>query len=219
MKQYFIAGTDTAVGKTHVAVGLLQKFNQQGYTTIALKPVSAGGSDFNGVLRNEDAVLLQHAASVKMSDKDINPIFLPAAVSPNIAAVQCNYTLTANDIINASQKTLNLAADRAVIEGAGGWLVPLNDRETMADVVAAMSWPVILVVGLRLGCLNHTLLTYQAIRNAGVDCVAWVANCITPEMPAQAENIETLKKKLACPLLGVVNYQQPAAEVLDLQYL
>ena len=203
-KVLFITGTDTDVGKTVVACGLLSALNQLGFTTAALKPVAAGAERIGGTLINSDAQHLQHCASVSLPYEVVNPCVFPDAVAPHIAAKNRGQVLTVAKLKEASQGALRANANYLVVEGAGGWLVPLNEQETLADFAAAITAEVILVVGLKLGCINHALLSEQAVRASGLKVVGWVANHISPAMPESAANIEALRVHLAVPLLGEV---------------
>lgn len=200
MKKYFIAGTDTDIGKTYVSIKLLNEFNQLGLKTIGIKPVATGA--INGY--NQDALLLQQYSSIKLDYSLINPFAFAPAVSPNIAAPD----ITVDKIYNALQKTLTVKADIYIIEGVGGWFSPLNLQETMADLVKKIEdIEVVLVVGIKLGCLNHSLLTYKAIRDANVPIAGWVANIINPQCQAINENIATITAYIDEPCLRVMQYE------------
>jgi len=200
---FFITGTDTAVGKTLVANALIKLANDRGLSTRGLKPVAAGCYLRDGLQVNEDAWDLMHIASVKSDYKTVNPAALREPMAPHIAAEREGVRLDANALVEHCAALLP-TADFTVIEGAGGWLVPLNEAETMADIAIKLNTPVILVVGLRLGCINHALLTAAAVRSAGLKMAGWVANCIDPEMAVPKENIAALKERLGPPLLGVI---------------
>ncbi len=202
-KQFFIAGTDTNVGKTLIAAGLLLVAKQQGLRTLALKPVAAGCEKTDAGLRNDDALLLQTVMTESLIYDQINPIALHAAIAPHIAAAQEKRVLSADRIAGFCRGSLP-QADFALVEGAGGWRVPLNPRETMADLARILQLPVILVVGVRLGCINHALLTVEAIRNDGLPLAGWVANCVDADMPVLQENIDSLAARIPAPCLGVV---------------
>ncbi|KPJ67078.1 MAG: hypothetical protein AMJ43_05920 [Coxiella sp. DG_40] len=195
-KRFFIAGTDTGVGKTYIACKLLESFNQQGLSTVACKPVASGCETTKQGLKNEDALHLMQTASIKLPYHEVNPIALQPPIAPHIAAEQINEEITVEKLINMCQPVLNCKADVLVIEGIGGWYVPLNDNETMADFVKALDLSVILVVAIRLGCLNHALLTYHAIRACDVEFHGWVANRIDSDMLAAEENVKTLSNWL-----------------------
>lgn len=211
-KAFFIAGTDTDVGKTLVAAGLLVAAKKRGLSTAALKPVAAGCEKTDAGLRNADALLLQSVITQPFVYEQINPIALQSAIAPHIAALQEKRVLSADRIVGFCRGSLN-QADLTLIEGAGGWRVPLNPRETLADVAKMLQLPVILVVGVRLGCINHALLTLEAIRNDGLPLAGWVANCIDANMPVLEENIRSLAERIPAPCLGVVPWLENAEPV------
>lgn len=202
-KQFFIAGTDTNVGKTLVAAGLLLAAKKHGLRTAAIKPVAAGCEKTEAGLRNDDALLLQSVITESLVYEQINPIALQAAIAPHIAAQQEKRVLSADRIAGFCRGSLR-QADFTLVEGAGGWRVPLNPRETMADLARILQLPVILVVGVRLGCINHALLTVEAIRSDGLPLAGWVANCVDADMPVRQENIDSLRERIPAPCLGVV---------------
>lgn len=202
---YFVTGTDTGIGKTLIATALLHKAGESGLTTLGLKPVAAGGIDKAGEFVNEDAWQLKELSSSQPAYADVNPVALRAGIAPHIAAVQENRKL---DIAELARHCRDLASTNefSVVEGAGGWCVPLTEHETMVDLAVAIGFPVILVVGVRLGCINHTLLSVAAIEASGLSLAGWVANQVDPDMPAVDENIQTLRERLAAPLLGRIPY-------------
>lgn len=202
-KQFFITGTDTNVGKTLIAAGLLLVAKNQGLRTAALKPVAAGCEKTDAGLRNEDALLLQSVITEPLVYEQINPIALQAAIAPHIAAQHEKRVLSADRIAGFCRGSL-MQADFTLVEGAGGWRVPLNPRETMADLARILQTPVILVVGVRLGCINHALLTIDSIRTDGLQLAGWVANCVDADMPALQENIDSLRDRIPAPCLGIV---------------
>jgi dethiobiotin synthetase len=211
------------VGKTLIAAGLLQAAAAQGLTTAALKPVAAGCEQTEQGLRNSDALLLQSVVTQAIDYEQVNPIALKAAVAPHIAAHYEKRSLTVSRLVGFCRSVLP-TAQFSVIEGAGGWRVPLNARETMADLARELQLPVVLVVGVRLGCINHALLTVEAIKRDGLPLAGWVANCVDPHMPALAENIHSLAERIAAPCLGVVPWLDAptpaaAAAVLDVKLL
>ncbi len=202
---FFITGTDTDVGKTWIALGLLRAFAAAGYRTATMKPVACGVVETAEGLRNEDALLLQRQAGLLLDYAEINPYLFHAPIAPHLAAQDAGRCIDLSHI-KALYDTVAQRADVVVVEGAGGWLVPLNENETSADLVQRLGLPVILVVGLRLGCLNHTLLTVESIARHRVRLAGWVANCITANIPQQARNIETLQARISAPLLGTIPY-------------
>ena len=206
MPNFFITGTDTNIGKTTVACALLQAANEQGLSTLGIKPIASGCEQTPEGLRNSDALLLQHYSSLKLPYQEVNPVALLEPLSPHLAAKQAGRRLTANQLVGYTRATLTHRPQFCVIEGAGGWRVPISDREMLSSVAKELKIPVILVVGMRLGCLNHALLTAEAIVKDGLRLAGWVANCIDTHMAAFDENIATLKQILPAPCLGVLPY-------------
>ena len=205
---YFVTGTDTGVGKTLVACALLHTYAAQGQRVVGMKPVAAG-VDEDGL--NADVKQLRAASNILARSELINPytFLLPAA--PHIAAQHEGVQIDLAAIV-AAYHELAAQADVVIVEGVGGFKVPLNEHEDSADMARQLGLPVILVVGLRLGCLNHALLTLSAIQASGLICAGWVANTVEAAMLGVAENIEALTQRIHAPLLGVVPYQaQPAA--------
>ena len=197
---WFVAGTDTEIGKTFVACALLHALRNQGFSTIGMKPVAAG-TDENG--RNDDVEALLAAASVKAPRELINPYLFAPAIAPHIAAVEENRPIDIERIAQ-SFAALRPLADALVVEGVGGFCVPLGPRIDAADLAQRLALPVILVVGMRLGCINHALLSAQAIEARGLTLAGWVANRIDSQMARFDENLESLKERLTAPLLGVI---------------
>jgi len=204
MIKLFVTGTDTHVGKTYTSVGLLKAFQRLNYTAMGLKPVATGAQFINGQLINEDGLALQQASSIKLPYGNINPYVFEPAIAPHIAAHKIGKTLTLAAIEACLKNAFSVNADVYVIEGAGGWSVPLNDDELLSDLAFRLNCGVILVVAMKLGALNHALLTAAAIKNKGLALVGWVANCLEPNLPVLKENIETLHSRLNSPCLGVL---------------
>ncbi len=202
--RFFITGTDTEVGKTFIACAILQKAKTQGLSTAALKPLAAGCELINGQQRNEDALNLMEFSTVRMPYQTVNPIALSEPVAPHIAAAREGKQLQAARLEGFVRGAFTTPADFWLVEGAGGWFVPLNQRETLADLAMALQLPVILVVSIRLGCINHALLTVAAIKNSGLPLAGWVANGTVDDTPALQENIDTLRALIPAPLLGSV---------------
>jgi dethiobiotin synthetase len=200
---WFIAGTDTGVGKTLVAVALTRALVSRGLRVAVMKPVAAGAVDTPQGPRNDDALELLAAANVAAAYEDVNPCLLPTPASPHLAARHAGLSIRHEPILRAQHK-LAATSDCLVVEGAGGWLAPISAMETMANLAEKMDLPVILVVGLRLGCLNHALLTREAIRSQGVSFAGWIANRMPVEMPFANENIDTLSARFGMAPLGVV---------------
>lgn len=204
---YFITGTDTEVGKTWCTLGLMVSLQQQGKTVVAMKPVASGCEPTAAGLRNDDALRLQAQASFPLPYDSVNPYAFEPAIAPHIAAVQSNRRIDIQTIKNNVDR-LKQHADLVVVEGVGGWRVPLNEAESVADLANALDLPVILVVGLKLGCINHALLSAEAIRAAGCELYGWIANTVSPDMAAAEQNIQAVATRIGAPLLGVVPYQQ-----------
>ncbi len=200
---FFITGTDTGVGKTLIATALMQRYAESGHKVVGMKPVAAGAELCDGRLLNEDVAQMLKAANVEAPLALLNPYVFEQPVAPHIAASQAGVVISI-DKIKAAFADLGELADVVVVEGAGGFLVPLNDREDMADLTAALGLPVIMVVGMRLGCLNHALLTAAAIQARGLQLAGWVANCLDSRMANLDENLLSLELRLQVPCLGVV---------------
>lgn len=207
MRRYFVTGTDTDAGKTLITGAMLHKAKQQGLRSVGLKPVAAGCELQDGQWCNDDALTLMACMSESLSYHQVNPVALPEPIAPHIAAVKNHQHLTISVLAEQLQPGLSQPADLLLVEGAGGWLVPLNDRQYLSDLCQPLQLDVILVIGLKLGCINHALLTVQAIEQAGLKLVGWVGNQVK-EMPMseQDANLETLSKTLSAPCLGVVPY-------------
>ena len=204
LKWFFVSGTDTDVGKTLIATGLLQLAKQRGFRTAAVKPVAAGCILTEGLLRNSDALQLQGACSYSLSYQQVNPIALRSPIAPHIAAEEEGVSFSAADLTQHCLTLTDLPIDVVFVEGAGGWRVPIGIEQTMSDVAVGLRCQVILVVGMRLGCLNHALLTREAILKDGLALAGWVANLLEPEMPRLKENIATLSELFEEPCLGMV---------------
>jgi dethiobiotin synthetase len=218
-RSLFVTGTDTGVGKTLVSAALLHRLARRYPRVVGMKPVAAGLLRQGDAWVNEDVLALRAASTVAVPPELDNPVALPDALSPHLAAARAGRRISVASLHAAQQALLGLA-DVVLVEGAGGWRVPLNDDETLADLAIAMAAPVVLVVGLRLGCLNHALLTAQAIRADGLPLAGWVANHIDPDMRCVAENIAALRQRLGAPLLGVVPWlarPRPDARGIELQ--
>jgi dethiobiotin synthetase len=209
-KGLFIAGTDTGVGKTMVAVALTRALVARGLRVAVMKPVAAGVIDTPEGPRNEDALALAAASNVEASYDDVNPWLLATPASPHLAARHAGVVIRHEPIL-AAQRRLTSISDLLLAEGAGGWLAPISAIETMGDVAEKMALPVVLVVGLRLGCLNHALLTREAIRSQGVPFAGWIANKMHVEMPLADANIDTLASRFGVGPMGTVPSGIPGA--------
>ena len=209
----FVTGTDTDSGKTYISAALLRHFAKQSLRVVGMKPVASGADKTEHGWHNQDVMQLREASNVQADSQWINPYCFAPAIAPHIAAQQAGIEIHFAPILEAFQQ-LCQQADVVVVEGAGGWLVPLNDKQTMADLAQALQIPVLLVVRMRLGCINHALLSVHAIQQSGLPLLGWVANCIDEEMPVLAQNIATLKSMINAPCLAVVGkHQTPKFEL------
>lgn len=217
---YFVTGTDTGVGKTLIAAALMHGFALAGGRVAGMKPVAAGAELVDGRWLNEDVAQLQAAANVDAPLSMINPYVFAPPIAPHVAAREAGVELAIEPML-AAFNGLQALADTLVVEGAGGFLVPLNDRQDMGDLAVAFGLPVILVVGMRLGCINHALLTVTAIKARGLMLAGWVANVVDADMPCLEENLASLRQRIEAPCLGMVprlasvSFRQ-AAEYLQL---
>lgn len=204
-KGYFVTGTDTGVGKTEISLGLMAALQGSGYRVLGMKPVAAGCSLQQGCWVNEDALRLQCQGSLRMAYEQINPYALEPAIAPHLAAAEAGIELGFERILTG-YRLLASQADWVVVEGAGGWRVPLGADGDMADLASALGLPVVLVVGLRLGCINHSLLTLESVLSRGVELAGWVANRIDPAMERVDENIHCLLQSIPAPCFGVLDW-------------
>ncbi|TQV72951.1 dethiobiotin synthase [Aliikangiella marina] len=202
---FFITGTDTEVGKTFFTASLIGALQAAGKTVSAFKPVAAGCEIVDGLPRNDDALTLIAALDDKPDYERVNPFALKQPIAPHIAAIQEGVELSVEAVAKACPVN-KVTSDFCLVEGAGGWLVPLNAAETFADYARFENCEVILVVGMKLGCINHAMLTQAAINAAGLNLIGWVANFIDPNMQVQKENLATLKSSLKCPLIAEIPY-------------
>jgi dethiobiotin synthetase len=202
----FVTGTDTGVGKTLVSTALMRALKSRGMQVAGMKPVASGCEPTPEGLRNEDALALIREQSLPFPYELVNPFAFAPAIAPHIAAAQAGIAIDLDRIV-AAFEVLQARSDKVIVEGAGGWLAPISDAAGMQELALAINIPVLLVVGLRLGCLNHALLTARAIEASGLPICGWVANRIEPEFPYWEENVATLKARLPAPLLGTVEHQ------------
>jgi len=200
---YFITGTDTGVGKTLIASALLYKFAQSGLKSVGMKPVAAGCELVSGQLISEDVTKLIAASNITATLAQVNPYAFAPVIAPHIAAKQAGVEIELTTIQKAYQ-ALAQSADVVIVEGAGGFCVPLSDGLDTADLVRALNLPIILVVGMRLGCLNHALLTVEAIQARSLILAGWIANQIDPQMEAFEENLNALKQRILAPCVAIV---------------
>ena len=208
---FFITGTDTDAGKTSVAAGLLCAAKQQGCSTLAMKPVASGCDMSTEGLRNSDALALIAQSTVQLPYTQINPYAFAPAIAPHIAAQEAGVELSVADLYRTAQVILQQQADFTLIEGAGGWRVPISATEFLSDFAIALQLPVILVVGVKLGCINHALLSAQAILNDGLELAGWVANVVDPNCARLAENLATLQQLMPAPCLAEVPHLTSAS--------
>lgn len=207
MSGLFITGTDTEIGKTFVSSLLIQLLVEEGLQVIGMKPIASGAKIIDGILKNEDALSLIEVSNIDADYKIINPYVFEPAVSPHIAAEDAGVEIDLKKI-KSNFDQLQKNSDVVVVEGVGGWYAPLSSHCTVADLVEELQLPIILVVGLRLGCLNHALLTAQAIRQSGLPIAGWIANHVEKDFVSAEKNITTLKHFLNdLPFLGAVSYQ------------
>ncbi|MFT0516481.1 dethiobiotin synthase [Pseudomonas faucium] len=201
---YFIAGTDTDVGKTTIAAGLLHAARLQGLSTLGAKPVASGCTATAKGLRNADAQALIDESTLKLAYESVNPFAFEPAIAPHVAAREAGVALEVPALLKAMRHVLDQGADFTLVEGAGGWRVPLSDHANLSDLAVALKLPVILVVGVRLGCINHALLSAEAIARDGLQLAGWVANIIEPRTSRLEENLASLAERLPAPCLGRV---------------
>ncbi len=208
MAGFFVTGTDTEVGKTYVTVQLIRCLVANGYRTVGMKPIASGGlSGQDGRPVNEDVLQHANAANVAAPLEWRNPYAFSDPVSPHLAAARAN-THVQFSVVSQAYQHLAALAEVVLVEGAGGWLAPVSENQTMSDLAIALNLPVILVVGVRLGCLNHAMLTVESILARNVPLAGWVANCIDPVMPCQDENIAYLSSAIAAPRLGTLHWNE-----------
>lgn len=203
---YFVTGTDTGVGKTLVSCALLHAFAQKGKKVIGMKPIASGTNPVNGKLQNDDVLALRKASNLGAPEKWINPYLFEEPIAPHLAAQHTGQLIEIAVIQDAFNQLCQIA-DIVIVEGVGGFRVPINSNEDTADLALALRLPIILVVGMRLGCLNHALLSTEAIQNRDIEIAGWVANCIDSSMLVLDENLNSLEARIGETLLGVIPYQ------------
>ncbi|MNG59712.1 dethiobiotin synthase [Serratia quinivorans] len=223
IKRWFVTGTDTEVGKTVASSALLQAANLAGYRTAGYKPVASGSEMTAEGLRNGDALALQANGSVALSYQEVNPYVFAEPTSPHIVSADEGRPIELAQL-SAGLRHLEQKADWLLVEGAGGWFTPLSEQHTFADWVQQEQLPVILVVGIKLGCINHALLTAQAVKQAGLSLVGWIANDVSPPGRRHQEYLATLRRMLPAPLLGEIPHlpkpeRQALGHYLDLSVL
>lgn len=207
----YVTGTDTGIGKTHVSRLLIRNARSKGAIALGMKPVASGCRMSLHGLRNEDAETLRASGSIEADYHDINPYAFGPPIAPHIAAMEVGVEIEL-DTIESAYRRLASRAELVVIEGVGGWAAPLGETLTQADLVRTLDVGVVLVVGIRLGCINHALLTVRAIEADGCRLDGWIANCIDPEMLRVEANLDSLRSRIAAPLLEVVAYAPGISE-------
>ncbi len=216
---YFVTGTDTDCGKTFVSATLLARAKSKQLSNLAVKPVAAGCEIENGCLVNSDAKQLMSQLNQSISYEQVNPVALKPAIAPHIAAQEVNLDLSVENLAQHCRKVLAKPHDFGVVEGAGGWLVPLNSTETMADLASELQLPVIVVVSMKLGCISHALLTVSSILNMQCEIFGWVANRVQPEMSRFEENLTTLKKRMPGKYLGCIPHIESGSVEAAIDYI
>lgn len=201
---YFVTGTDTEIGKTTIAAGLLHAARRAGLSTAAAKPVASGCVATAEGLRNDDALALLGQCSLPLRYEEVNPLAFAPAIAPHLAAREAGVRLDVASLQQAVGAILARGADFTLVEGAGGWRVPLSGQETLSDLPVALNLPVILVVGVRLGCINHAVLSAEAITRDGLRLAGWVANVVDAQTSRLDDNLATLAERLPAPCLGQV---------------
>lgn len=221
---FFVTGTDTEVGKTLVSGALILKLRTQGKRVIGFKPLVAGTyQDKNGAVLNEDLETLRIASNLNPGQMELCPYILDTPAAPHLIAASLGLQLELMPIMQAFSKVQSVA-DMVIVEGAGGLLIPLNDQQDLGDVAQEIDFPIVLVVGMKLGCLNHALLTIEAIKARNLSIAGWVANTLSSEMPLLQENVEALKARIQAPFLGSIptlpkSFQKPSDSPYSIEAL
>jgi dethiobiotin synthetase len=205
MPRLFITGTDTGVGKTRIAAALCVAYAARRQRVAAMKPVASGCTHTRAGLRNEDAEALLAAMTVHAAYAEVNPYAFEPAIAPHIAAMEAGCSIDFG-VLDGCYERLRRQSDVTIVEGAGGWLAPLDATRTFADLAVRWQLDIILVVGLRLGCLNHALLTAEAIEARGLKLAGWVGNSVDPDFERREANTDTLRSRLAATCLGLLPY-------------
>lgn len=211
-QQFFITGTDTDIGKTVASAQLIRGFCHAGYKTIGMKPVASGCIASGDILINTDVEAHRAASNIEAPLELVNPYRFAPAISPHLAAQDAGIAINLPHLVDCAQQ-LSQLADVLIIEGAGGWYAPISEQHTIADLATALGAPVIVVVGMRLGCLNHAQLTIAAILQRGLMIAGWIANRIDPEFNRYDDNLAYLKQAIAAPLLAELAYDQQAHQM------
>ena len=216
---YFVTGTDTEIGKTTIAAGLLHAARLRCLSTAAAKPVASGCVMSADGLRNDDALALLGECSLALRYEEVNPLAFAPAIAPHLAAREAGVSLDVASLLGPVRAILAKGADFSLVEGAGGWRVPLAGGENLSDLAVALGLPVILVVGVRLGCINHAVLSMEAIERDGLKLAGWVANVVDAQTSRLEENLATLGERLAAPCLGRVPRLDSASPAAVAAYL
>jgi dethiobiotin synthetase len=218
MKGWFITGTDTGVGKTFVTVGLLRYLNERGLQAAGMKPVASGCERTPDGLRNDDALRILEASAPELPYELVNPYSFEPPIAPHIAAVKAGVVIEMKTILHSFNSISGLV-DCIVVEGVGGWEVPLSEEAGMPALAAMLGLPVILVVGIRLGCINHALLTADAVRARGLELAGWIANRVDAVVEEEQAVIEAIANRIGSPMLGSIRHgQQAFSEAFALQF-
>ncbi len=208
-KTYFVTGTDTNVGKTWATLALMQHFKNQNLSVLGMKPVASGCEKINGEWQNDDALAIQKMGSQFVDYSLLNPFAYELPISPHLAGKENPAKL---ETIFSNFQTLQNLADILIVEGAGGWYAPLNETETIANLAQTLNVPIILVVAIKLGCINHALLTFEAIQNANLHCAGWIAVCNDADFDYVDLTIESIKKRTTAPLIATFPYLETSTE-------
>ena len=211
----FVTGTDTDVGKTVISSALLNAARRRSKKTLGLKPVAAGSDMVNGALRNEDALALIAASGTKIPYEKVNPVCVREAIAPHIALDRIGKHVSVSELTEHCREVISEDDELVLVEGAGGWFVPLNQTESLADFAVELGAKIVLVVGMKLGCLNHAFLTQAAISASGLQLAGWIANCATETMPFLDENLASLDRGLNAPCLGRVPHLDDPSHAVD----
>jgi len=213
-KALFITGTDTEIGKTEVTLGLMAAIQKRGHRVLGMKPIASGAEPTEDGLRNDDALRIQRQGSLDIAYPMINPYAFEPPIAPHLAAKEAGVELDFQQIHN-NLNILSRQADYVIVEGVGGWKVPLGINGGVAEMTLTLGLPVVMVVGLRLGCINHALLTAESIISSGCHFIGWIANAVDSDMAVQQENISTLERELPAPLLGKIDHMtEPSTETV-----
>lgn len=205
---YFITGTDTECGKTEITLGLMHLLQSQGESVSGMKPVASGALDTKDGLRNGDAQRILQQASKPVPYDLVNPFAFEPPIAPHLAAAMAEQKISFEPVLECYERLSSLT-DRVIVEGVGGWRVPLSEDGDLSDLALALGLPVILVVGMKLGCINHALLTVESILGKGLTLAGWVANIVDPNMLELDANLTTLRESIHAPCIGVVPHMQP----------